>query len=43
MATGHAAGTAAALAAQGEGAVRALDVAALQRTLREQDVVLSTQ
>ena len=42
MATGHAAGTAAALAARGAGAVRALDIRALQRILREQDVVLST-
>jgi ribulose 1,5-bisphosphate synthetase/thiazole synthase len=43
MATGHAAGTAAALAAQRDGAVRRLDIKALQQTLREQDVVLSTQ
>jgi hypothetical protein len=42
MATGHAAGAAAALAARGDGAVRALDVKALQRIPCEQDVVLST-
>jgi hypothetical protein len=41
MATGHAAGTASALAAQGDGGIRGLDVAHLQRTLREQKAILS--
>jgi hypothetical protein len=41
MATGHAAGAAAALAAQGDGRIRGLDVATLQRNLREQEAILS--
>jgi hypothetical protein len=42
MATGHAAGTAAALAAADEGRLRALDIRQLQRTLLEQDAILGT-
>jgi hypothetical protein len=41
MATGHAAGAAAALAAQGDGRMRGLDVEHLQRNLREQEAILS--
>jgi len=43
LATGHAAGTAAALAARGSGKVRDLDVTALQRVLREQQAILETR
>jgi hypothetical protein len=43
MATGHAAGTTAALAAKASGRVRDLDVGVLQQTLREQEVILSTE
>lgn len=42
MATGHAAGTAAALAAQDSGKMRDLDIRRLQKTLVEQDVILGT-
>ncbi len=42
MATGHAAGTAAALAVQGNGRIRDLDIGLLQKTLIEQDVILGT-
>ena len=42
MATGHAAGAAAALAAGAGGQVRALDISALQRTLKAQGAILST-
>ena len=42
FATGHAAGTAAALAAQGSGRVRQIDIPLLQRTLVEQKAILST-
>jgi ribulose 1,5-bisphosphate synthetase/thiazole synthase len=42
LATGHAAGTAAALAAKEKGIVSSLDVQALQRILRKQEVILST-
>lgn len=42
MATGHAAGTAAALAARRNGHVRDLDIHALQETLKGQEVILST-
>lgn len=42
MATGHAAGTAAALAAQDSGRMRDLDIRRLQRTLIEQDAILGT-
>jgi len=42
MATGHAAGTTAALAAQGSGKIRELDIGLLQKTLVEQDVILGT-
>jgi hypothetical protein len=41
MATGHAAGTAAALAAAGGGCVRAVDIRRIQDTLREQGAILS--
>lgn len=43
LATGHAAGTAAALAALGNGRIRELDIPLLQRTLQEQGAILSTQ
>jgi hypothetical protein len=43
MALGHTTGTAAALAAQGDGTARAPDLEAMQRILQEQDVVLSAQ
>jgi hypothetical protein len=43
MATGHAAGMTAALAAKASGRVRDLDVGVLQQTLREQEVILSTE
>jgi hypothetical protein len=42
MATGHAAGTAAALAAAGNGKIRNLDIRSLQKTLLEQDAILAT-
>jgi ribulose 1,5-bisphosphate synthetase/thiazole synthase len=42
LATGHAAGTAAALAAKEKGLVSNLDVQVLQRLLRKQQVILST-
>jgi len=42
MATGHAAGTAAALAAQNGGKTRELDISHLQKTLIDQDAVLGT-
>lgn len=42
LATGHAAGTAAALAAKEKGRVRELDVPTLQHTLVEQQAILST-
>ncbi len=42
MATGHAAGAAAALAAAGNGRVRSLDIARLQHTLLDQGAVLGT-
>jgi len=42
FATGHAAGTAAALAALGDGSVRGLGIANLQQTLVQQKVILST-
>jgi hypothetical protein len=42
LATGHAAGTAAALAARGNGKVRDLDIEAVQDTLRAQEAILST-
>jgi ribulose 1,5-bisphosphate synthetase/thiazole synthase len=42
LATGHAAGAAAALAAKEKGVVRSLDVQALQRILRRQQAILST-
>jgi hypothetical protein len=42
LATGHAAGTAAALAAKGGSRVRDLDIEALQRMLKEQGAILST-
>lgn len=42
LATGHAAGTTAALAAQNSGKTREVDVEQLQQTLLEQDVVLGT-
>jgi hypothetical protein len=41
MATGHAAGAAAALVAQGDGRTRNLDVERLQRVLRKQKAILS--
>lgn len=41
MATGHAAGTAAAFAAQGDGRTRSIDVGHLQQILREQNSILS--
>jgi hypothetical protein len=40
MATGHAAGVAAALAAQHGGKIRELDIRLVQRTLLEQDAIL---
>ncbi len=40
MATGHAAGAAAALAAQADGRTRGIDVEHLQRSLREQNAIL---
>ena len=40
MATGHAAGTTAALAARHNGRIRDLDIADLQRTLLEQGAIL---
>ncbi|MBC7232334.1 MAG: FAD-dependent oxidoreductase [Chloroflexi bacterium] len=43
LATGHAAGTAAALAALGNGRTRDVDIATLQRTLKEQGAILSTK
>ncbi|MGQ9493297.1 MAG: FAD-dependent oxidoreductase [Anaerolineae bacterium] len=43
LATGHAAGTAAALAALGNGQVRSLDIATLQHTLKKQGAILSTE
>ena len=42
LATGHAAGTAAALASKGNGKVREIDIKILQKTLKEQKVVLNT-
>jgi hypothetical protein len=42
MATGHAAGTAAALAAKEKGVVRGVDVQELQNVLRKQGAILST-
>lgn len=42
MATGHAAGAAAALAAQNTGMIRDLNIRLLQDTLRNQDVILAT-
>lgn len=42
MATGHAAGTAAALAAAGNGRIRDLDIPLLQKALLEQDAILAT-
>ena len=42
MATGHAAGTAAALAAGSDGSFRKLDVKQLQSKLLEQDAILGT-
>ena len=42
LATGHAAGTAAALASKRSGNVRELDISVLQKTLREQNVILKT-
>jgi len=42
LATGHATGTAAALASKGNGKVRELNIKALQQTLREQNVILKT-
>jgi hypothetical protein len=42
MITGHAAGTAAALASRGNGQVRDVDIALLQRTLLDQGAILST-
>lgn len=43
MATGHAAGTAAALAARGNSSVRDVDIHALQRVLKEQQAILSPE
>lgn len=43
MGTGHAAGTAAALAAKGTGKVRDLDVEALKKVLKEQQAILSPE
>ena len=43
MATGHAGGTIAALASQGNGKIRDLDIRLIQRTLLEQDAILSTE
>ena len=42
MATGHAAGTAAALAAEEKGLIRSLDIQKLQGILRKQEAILST-
>jgi hypothetical protein len=42
MATGHAAGTAAALAARGNRQVRAVNLAALQQALKAQPAIFST-
>ena len=42
MATGHAAGTAAVLAARADGSLREVDIRAIQRTLLDQDAVLGT-
>jgi hypothetical protein len=41
--TGHAAGTAAALAARGSGRVRDVNILELQRTLLSQQAILSTE
>lgn len=43
LATGHAAGTAAALAARENGSVRDLDIQAIQHVLKEQQAILSTE
>jgi hypothetical protein len=42
MATGHAGGTAGALAAKEKGMVRGVDIQELQRVLRKQGAILST-